>query len=128
MLNTAQFLLGWIGRVAWDGRGPIIRQSMSMTQIIRQLSAIRCRLTEETVNVYYKPNGEVYAYVYKPSTSPTSWEYLYPNSTQTGIGDDMADPDDANGQRANRYKDAVVSDYYIIKHGSTPYLQSSPDE
>ncbi|MBP7736658.1 MAG: hypothetical protein KA369_11845 [Spirochaetes bacterium] len=127
VLNTAQFLMSWIARVAWDGQGPYYSTThVNDTDHPATASYTLPVSGRKTVNVYYKPNGEVYAYVYKPSTSPASWEYAYPNSTQTGIGDDMADPDDANGQRANRYKDTVVSDHYIIKHGSTPYYNLPP--
>jgi len=119
VLNTSQFLMGWVARVAWDGQGPYYSTSYANDATHPATTTYVMPINgSQTVNVYYKPNGEVYAYVYKPSTSPTSWEYFYPNSTQTGIGDDIADPADAYGQRANRYKDVVISDYYIIKHGS----------
>ncbi len=119
VLNTSQFLMGWVARVAWDGQGPYYSTTYANDATHPATTTYNMPVNgPQTVNVYYKPNGEVYAYVYKQSSSPSTWEYFYPNSTQTGIGDDIADPADANGQRANRYKDVVISDYYIIKHGS----------
>lgn len=115
VLNTSQFLMGWVARVAWDGQGPYYSTTYANDSIHPATVTYTMPVNgRKTVNVYYKPNGEVYAYVYKPSSSPTTWEYFYPNSTQTGIGDDIADPDDANAQRANRYQDIVKSDYYLI--------------
>ncbi len=117
VLNTSQFLMGWVARVAWDGQGPYY--STTYTNDATHPETTTCVMPvngSKTVNVYYKPNGEVYAYVYKPSSDPTGWEYFYPNSIQSGNGDDIADPDDANGQRANRYKEVVVSDNYLIQH------------
>lgn len=127
VLNTAQFLMGWIARVAWDGQGPFYSSTYAHDDAHPEtISYTMPANGRQTVNVYYKPNGEVYAYVYKPSTSPATWEYFYPNSYQSGIGDDIADPGNPSGQRANRYKDTVESDYYIIKHGSTPYYNLPP--
>ncbi len=127
VLNTSQFLMGWVARVAWDGQGPYYSTTYTNDSSHPATKTYTMPVNgSKTVNVYYKPNGEVYAYVYKPSSSPTTWEYFYPNSTQTGLGDDIADPSDLNGQRANRYKDTVASDYYIIKHGSTPRYNMPP--
>ncbi len=117
VLNTSQFLMGWVARVAWDGQGPYYSTTYTNDATHPATTTYNMPVNgSQTVNVYYKPNGEVYAYVYKQSSSPSTWEYFYPNSLQTGIGNDIADPDDANGQRANRYKDVVVSDNYLIQH------------
>ena len=109
-LNTAAWIFGWIARVCWDGAGPYYTTAGSSTTSFNwPTKGIR------SVSVYYKPNGEVYAYVYKGADP---WEYYYPHSGITGIGNDVADPDpSANGQRYNRYRDVLKSDYYLVQKG-----------
>lgn len=112
ILNTAHFLMSWMARACWDGQGPYYATTGSTTTSFNMPVS-----GTQTVNVYYKPNGEIYAYVYKqdPGNSGT-WEYYYPVS-----GDDIDDNgrkvgDPSVGQRANRYKDIVKSDYYLIEY------------
>ncbi|MBP7735359.1 MAG: hypothetical protein KA369_05230 [Spirochaetes bacterium] len=101
--NTAEFLLSLIPRACWDGAGPFYYAPSGAETKSFSWPGKGTR----TVHVYYKPNGEIYAYVYKPSSSSSAWEYYYPVS-----GNDLADE---TGQRSNRYLEKIESDYYLVK-------------
>jgi len=111
-VNTAEFLLSLIPRACWDGEGPFYHapDSTGTTSFNWPGKGLR------TVKIYYKPNKEIYAYVYKPSSNAETWEYYYPVS-----GNDISDD---TGQRSNRYRDKIESDYYLVKYkqlGTTYY-------
>ena len=114
--NTTEFLLSLIPRACWDGAGPFYYAPSNPETKSFDWPGKGTR----NVKVYYKPNGEIYAYVYKPSSSTATWEYYYPVS-----GDDLTDD---TGQRSNRYIDKTESDYYMIKYKSlgTTYYAVSP--
>ncbi|HOD15994.1 MAG: hypothetical protein KBC90_02805 [Spirochaetes bacterium] len=119
ILNTSSWVMSWISRACWDGAGPYYSTSGSTTNSFAWPGK-----GTRTVNVYYKPNGEVYAYVYK-TTNP--WEYYYPTSATSGIGNDVADPDaNANGQRFNRYRDICKSDFFMVEAGDEGDFCSPP--
>jgi hypothetical protein len=114
--NTTEFLLSLIPRACWDGAGPFYYAPGDAKTISFNWPGKGTR----NVKVYYKPNGEIYAYVYQPSSSASTWEYYYPVS-----GNDLVD---STGQRSNRYQDKMESDYYMIKYKSsgTTYYAVSP--
>ena len=114
-LNTATWIFSWIARTCWDGAGPYYSTAGAL---IDQTNADMADLgypqwvgtPPATFNVYFKPNGEVYAYV---DTSGDPYRYYYPVT-----GNDVVDPDaSANSQRYNRYRDICRSDYYMVQNG-----------
>lgn len=119
MMNTAAFVMSWISRACWDGAGPYYSTAGATTNSFNWPGK-----GTRTVNVYYKPNGEVYAYVFKGATP---WEYYYPTSATTGIGNDVVDSGTgANGQRFNRYRDICKSDYFMVEAGDDTGKFCSP--
>ncbi len=106
VLNTSEFLMGWLARACWDGQGPYYYADPSATQQT---------MGGHTGYVYYKPNGEIYALVDK---SGASWVYYYPVS-----GDDVAD---STGQRSNRYRHEIKSDYFLAREGSNNAYAAPP--
>jgi hypothetical protein len=114
--NTTEFLLSLIPRACWDGAGPFYYAPDNPETRSFNWPGKGTR----NVKVYYKPNGEIYAYAYKPSSNATTWEYYYPVS-----GNDLVD---STGQRSNRYQDKIESDYYMIKYKSlgTTYYAVPP--
>lgn len=121
ILNTAQFLMGWLARASWDGQAPYYYNPEKAGKSVPTASFSWPGKGSRTVDVYYKPNGEVYAYVYKPSRETAStWEFFYPHKGHTGQGDDVSDdpanPTNTNLERSNRYKVAVRTDYFLIQH------------
>ena len=114
VLNTGTWMFNWISRACWDGAGPYYYAPSRSGGADEETSFNWPGKGVRTVNVYYKPNGEVYAYVYKGTPN----EYYYPASSTTGIGNDVADTDaSANGQRFNRYRYIYKSDYYAVQRG-----------
>ena len=121
MMNTSAWVMSWIARACWDGAGPYYSTAGLTTSTFEWPGK-----GTRDVNVCYKPNGEVYAYVYITSTP---WEYYYPTSATTGIGNDVADPDtNTNGQRFNRYRDICKSDYFMVEDGDEGGMSLSSHE
>ena len=124
MLNTGAWMFNWISRACWDGQGPYYYAPSKKTgnsnddpdDSFTFPASWPGGSGAKPVKVYYKPNGEVYAYVYKPTSA--TWQYYYPASTTTLIGNDVVDPDaSAYGQRFNRYRYIYKSDYYAVQRG-----------
>lgn len=122
-LNTGRWMLGWIARVCWDGAGPYYSTAGGTTTSFNWPGK-----GTRNVYVYYKPNGEVYAYVYKDGLPSSPWEYFYPSSLTTGIGNDAEDPDDSlsTKQRFNRFRDVCRSDWYLLEAGHTGNYVAPP--
>ncbi|MBN2158670.1 MAG: hypothetical protein JW807_04690 [Spirochaetes bacterium] len=99
-LNTAAVMMGMIARVCWEGEGPYYSTAGASNA--------------GNVYTYYRPGGAVYANVTKPSSDPSTWTYVYPVDAACGM--DAADPESA-GQRWNRYREKLDSDYYLTKVG-----------
>ena len=114
-LNTGTWIFSWIARACWDGAGPYYATTIPADKPATKTFTMPVN-GSRTVNIYYKPNGEEYAYVYKSSTP---WEYYYPDKTTSGYGNDAQDPNDTATpkQRYNRYRDTLKSDYYMLQRG-----------
>ncbi len=124
-LNTGRWVMGWIARACWEGEGPYYyapeEDGGSPDTIMFDVNNDDAA---EPCSVYYRPDGRVYAYVYKAEQgNPATWEYFYPAEGN--------DPVDNNGQRENRYREVWQTDKYLIKSnytnnsGSTRYY--APD-
>lgn len=105
-LNTAAVIMGMIARVCWEGEGPYYSTAGATTKTYDMPVN-----HNQTVNVYYRPDGRIYAYVYKGGST---WEYFYPVDNSTAAGNDVADTA-ANNQRTNRYSEKLYTDYYLAK-------------
>ncbi len=122
ILNTAQFLMSWLARTCWDGSGPYYYSSEKGGGSADTTTFNWPGQGNRTVYRYYKPNGEVYAYVHKPDPGDAAtWEYFYPHKGHTAenandISDNPLDTADVNYQRANRYRPVLESDYYVISY------------
>ncbi len=122
VMNTAQFLMGWLARACWDGGGPYYYSPEKTGGSADTTTFNWPGQGSRTVYRYYKPNGEVYAYVYKPDPGNAgTWEYFYPHQGHTpeNANDVSDNPDnitDVNYQRANRYRPVLESDHYVISY------------
>ncbi len=129
ILNTAHFMMAWIARACWDGQGPYYATAGGTTTTW-DFPGHPGVMAE----VYYKPNGEVYCFVYKEDPGDAStWHYHYPSGTtqlsQVGVtSNDAEDPDDSGTpkQRINRYSDIVRSDDYLIENGHAGNFLAPP--
>lgn len=126
VLNTAQFLMGWLARACWDGGGPYYYSPEKGSGSADTITFNWPGAGNRTVYRYYKPNGEVYAYVYKPSGTVSTWEYWYPHKGHTAenandVSDDPANESNVNYQRANRFQEILKSDYFVIERNSGNY-------
>ncbi len=75
-LNTARWSMGWIGRTCWNGEGPYYYGTPSET-------ATPIEIEGKTYNAYMRPDGNIYAYIYKADESdPQTWEYVYPDDAK----------------------------------------------
>jgi hypothetical protein len=150
-LNTGRWTLGWIARTCWMGEGPYYATDSTETITLnftdvqkwqwntgtRAYEWTSVALTEYpngSYNVYRRPNGKIYAYVYKPDSTASNWRYLYPvdgqNDGVQGTAPGTALEDGAirfstDGgstwqflQRSNRYRATWNSDYYMVNRGS----------
>ncbi len=121
VLNTAQFLMGWLARACWDGGGPYYYSPEKGGTSSDTITFSWPGAGNRTVYRYYKPNGEVYAYVYKPNTGNAStWEFWYPHKGHTtenanDVSDNPLNTSDVSYQRANRYQEVLKSDYWVIQ-------------
>ncbi|MBP7735230.1 MAG: hypothetical protein KA369_04585 [Spirochaetes bacterium] len=129
ILNTAQFLMSWLARSCWDGGGPYYYSPEKDNKDADTMTFNWPGKGNRTVCRYYKPNGEVYAYVYKPSSTVSTWEYWYPHKGHTAenandVSDNPDNDSDVNSQRANRYRPVLESDYFVITYddGGRKYL------
>ncbi|MDH7555029.1 MAG: hypothetical protein QHH74_15405 [Spirochaetota bacterium] len=115
-LNTGRWTLGWIARACWEGEGPYYYADPNATTVVSG---------SKTYYVYYRPDGRIYAFVYKPSSNPSTWEYFYPS-------DGGNDADDPSGQtlvtdkgtfklRENRYKAYWDTDHYMVRSTNINY-------
>ena len=114
-MNTGDWMFGWIARACWDGAGPYYATTIPTGKPTTRTFTMPVN-GSRTVNIYYKPNGEEYAYVYKGSTP---WEYFYPSTNNNLPENPSNDVPDTDGStmRANRYRDVLRSDHYIVKNG-----------
>ncbi len=72
-MNTARWSMGWIGRICWNGEGPYYYADPKAEEV---------QIDGKSFKKYLRPNGHIYAYVYKPDESdPTTWEYIYPKDS-----------------------------------------------
>jgi hypothetical protein len=121
--NTATWIFSWIARACWDGAGPYYATTIPAGMPATKTFTMPVN-GSRTVNIYYKANGEEYAYVYKKETSAPftqPWEYYYPDKATSGYGNDVQDPNDTATpkQRYNRYRDTLKSDYYMVQRGQS---------
>ena len=131
--NTARWTMGLIARTCWEGEGPYYYADPKASTV-----TFEHQQQEKNWSIYYRPNGKVYALVYKDPNSPykaEEWEYLYPaveNDPVDTLGnydpdyyEDDPPPenipdlglDDFSGlERANRYKEKWHTDYFMIEN------------
>lgn len=117
-LNTGAWVMGWIARVCWEGEGPYYyAPSNPETRII----------AGKQYYVYYRPDGRIYAFVWKPDLGdPSTWEYFYPydggndaKGTNTiGVGGELY------YSRENYYRAQWKTDRYLLKG---EYAKSEPN-
>ncbi|MCX7677827.1 MAG: hypothetical protein N2316_01270 [Spirochaetes bacterium] len=117
-LNTGAWVMGWIARVCWEGEGPYYYAPTNPeTRII----------AGKQYYVYYRPDGRVYAFVWKPDLNdPSTWEYFYPydggndakGTATLGIGSELY------YSRENYYRAEWQTDRYLLKG---EYANSTPN-
>jgi hypothetical protein len=128
--NTTNWMMSWVARVCWDGAGPYYSTQGAYLTNNAGNGSLPDWPGKGSTNywVYFKPNGEVYAYVDK---NPATWLYYYP-ATGNDVVDTKAvnDPYDSslepNGQRFNRYRCKLISDYFLLLEGDTAGSYSAP--
>jgi len=105
-INTGRWVMGWIARACWEGEGPYYYADPN---------ALTREIDGKTYYVYFRPDGRIYAFVYKPTSDPQSWEYFYP----VDGGNDVRDASNARlGNyylRDNRYKAVWETDKIMLK-------------
>lgn len=114
-LNTSRWVMGWMARACWEGEGPYYATQAPINKETTTQIDVNGDGTKETVNIYYLPSGEIYAYVYKENANDNStWKYFYPTNN--------SDQEDRNSikwenlyQRTNRYQAQWHTDYYLFK-------------
>lgn len=114
-LNTSRWVMGWMSRACWEGEGPYYATQIPTDKESTTQIDINGDGTKETVNIYYLPSGNIYAYVYKENANDSStWKYFYPTNN--------SDKEDRNSikwgnlyQRTNRYQAQWHTDYYLFK-------------
>ncbi|MDD4307950.1 MAG: hypothetical protein PHU53_03980 [Thermoplasmata archaeon] len=100
-MNTAAVMMGMIARICWEGEGPYYSTYNSTTA--------------GNVTTYYRPNGAIYARVTKPdANNADTWTFDYPVDSSCKM--DVEDPL-SSGQRENRYREIVYTDYFLAKVG-----------
>jgi len=106
-LNTGRWVMGWIARACWEGEGPYYYAPANAPTV---------SISGKTYYIYFRPDGRIYALVYKQNVSdPNTWEYFYPEDG----GNDVRDP--SNTQlgtyylRENRYKAIWETDRIMLK-------------
>ena len=120
-LNTGRWVMGWIARATWEGEGPYYYAPSSASTVSFDIDR---NGSDETCYVYRRPDGRIYALVYKPDPgNSATWQYMYPYDG----GNDVIDPEDPYGagsayrQRENRYKASWHTDYYLLKSDYVNY-------
>jgi len=101
-LNTSRLVMGFIARACWDGEGPYYHAPSSGETASFDYNSDN---VNELFNVYYKPNGEVYALVHKPAAG--EWVYLYP-----ATGDDVEVPESIDDEELAKYGTTLQHDLY----------------
>ena len=114
-LNTSRWVMGWIARACWEGEGPYYSTTPPKGKPATANIDINGDGNKETVNIYYLPSGEIYAYVYKKDPqNRNTWKYFYPVNPKDK--EDLEAPMWENmHQRSNRYKDKWHTDYFLFK-------------
>jgi hypothetical protein len=80
-LNTSRWVMGWIARSCWEGEGPYYATNTPQNKPSTAQMDVNGDGSKETVNIYYLPSGEIYAYVYKENANDSSsWKYFYPTN------------------------------------------------
>ncbi|OHD64469.1 MAG: hypothetical protein A2176_11310 [Spirochaetes bacterium RBG_13_51_14] len=128
MGNTAIWMMSLAARDCWDGGGPYYstqgayQTNNNSNGLLPDWSG---KTGTDNYRVYFKPNGEVYAYVDKDATP---WTYYYPATGNDVVdtkipGGDIPAP---NGQRFNRYRDKLYSDWYLVQEGQNSNSYVAP--
>jgi hypothetical protein len=130
MGNTAYWLMSWVARICLDGAGPYYSTQGAYQTNNAGNGSLPDWPGKGSTNywVYFKPNGEVYAYVDK---NAATWVNYYP-ATGNDVVDTKAvnDPYDSslepNGQRFNRYRSKLISDYFLLQEGDNGNYSAPP--
>jgi hypothetical protein len=105
-LNTGRWVMGWIARACWEGEGPYYYADPNApTQSING----------KTYYAYFRPDGRIYALVYKPSNNPQDWEYFYPVDGGNDVRDSSNTQLGSYYLRANRYRAVWETDKIMLK-------------
>jgi len=116
--GLAGFTMSWAMRACWEGEGPYYYADPEAgTETIQG----------KTYNKYMRPNGKIYAYVYKDPTDPDNanmWEYIYP------VEDGETADGQVNGieQRFNRFKSSWSTDYFMIRGDNDSSKYYTPED
>jgi len=114
-LNTSRWVVGWIARTCWEGEGPYYSTNTPSDKPETTEIDVNGDGTKETVNIYYLPSGEIYAYVYKENSNDSStWKYFYPTNNKDKE-DKSSNKWENLYQRTNRYQSVWHSDYFLFK-------------
>lgn len=112
-LNTSRWTMGWIARACWEGEGPYYYADPN---------APTTSINGKAYYVYFRPDGRIYALVYKADLNDRStWEYFYPVDGGNDVQDNSGQQLGSYWLRENRYKYSWQTDHFLIRSTNINY-------